>query len=85
MVLVLSLVVGVHARRQKELLGRAVAVTGATGSTWLLADDDLAVSLNMPLNVSLNSAGDCWGRFGRVGLVQMARFLLLVILTGARE
>ncbi|THF70363.1 hypothetical protein E7T06_07810 [Deinococcus sp. Arct2-2] len=39
LVLVLSLLVGLHARRQGELLGIAVALTGATVSTWLLADD----------------------------------------------
>ncbi|WP_293913969.1 hypothetical protein [Deinococcus sp.] len=39
LVLILSVLVGVHARRQERLLGMAVALTGATVSTWLLADD----------------------------------------------
>ncbi|TSA79070.1 DUF2339 domain-containing protein [Deinococcus detaillensis] len=55
MVLVLSLLVGLHARRQGELLGIVVALTGATVSTWLLADN---------LAAPPSSAGDGSGVLG---------------------
>jgi Predicted membrane protein (DUF2339) len=82
LVLILSGLVGLHARRQGQLLGIAVALTGATVSTWLLADDLEFSGLLLWAQVALLAVGAAAAGAALNSRAAPARLLVLTLPIG---